>query len=178
MTHILPVELDSDFTSASSSVEIDGESDYVKSNENLLIILSNTSELRSHIQELQYIHKVTEVDPGEITQSMDLFAHPNELNPMEFADSENTPAEKHRDNGALLLHVTQPYSPYSPLTYALVSPYKPPLRPWVDSVDAAHQEIRSDHPNVHLNTFDVAIFGVYQDWMHQNPGNLLEGGIK
>ena len=32
-------------------------------------------------------------------------------------------------------------------------------------------------PDVHLlGAYDM-LFGVYQDWVHQNPGNHLDGGI-
>ena len=36
----------------------------------------------------------------------------------------------------------------------------------------------SDHPEVRLKAADYALFGVYQDWVHQNPRNHLDDVIK
>ena len=33
------------------------------------------------------------------------------------------------------------------------------------------------HPDVRLLGTDSMIYGVYQDWVHQNPGEHLDGGI-
>ena len=35
-----------------------------------------------------------------------------------------------------------------------------------------------DLPKVCLKGSGNALYGVYQDWVHQNPGNHLDGGIK
>ena len=34
-----------------------------------------------------------------------------------------------------------------------------------------------DHPKVRLKSYKDALFGVYQDWVHQNPGNHIGDGI-
>ena len=34
-----------------------------------------------------------------------------------------------------------------------------------------------DHPKVHLKAAANELFGVYQDWVHQNNGTHLDGGI-
>ena len=33
-------------------------------------------------------------------------------------------------------------------------------------------------PEVHIRGADDTLYGVYQDWVHQNPGNHLDGEIK
>ena len=35
-----------------------------------------------------------------------------------------------------------------------------------------------DLPKVRLKVSDDALYGVYQDWVQQNPVNHLDGGIK
>ena len=108
---------------------------------------------------------------------MDIFTHTDKLKPTELATKETTPAENHRDNGASTPHRTQTSSTQSPLTDALVNQYKPPLCPRVNSGNTARLSSMADHPEVRLKAYKDALFGVYQDWVHQNPGNHLDNGI-
>ena len=133
----LTVNPDSDVLLEAGSIESNGDSDYVESPTNLPMISANMPELEGHILELQWMHEFTEVDIDNITQSTELFIQSDKLDPMELVDGEITPAKNHRDNGAFLPHSTQPFFPCSPLTDALVAPYKPPLRPHVDAGNAA-----------------------------------------
>ena len=86
--------------------------------------------------------------------------------------------KNHRDNGASPPHDTQPSSPHSPLTDALVDPDKPPLLPHIDFSDTTRLVIAENYPEVRLKAAYNALFGVYQDWVHQNPWNNLYGEIK
>ena len=52
------------------------------------------------------------------------------------------------------------------------------MRPRIDTGDTARLVSMVDHPEVHLKTADDALFGVYQDWVHQNIVNHLDGVIK
>ena len=73
---------------------------------------------------------------------------------------------------------TQSSLPHSSLEYTLVSPDNPPSCPRVKSRDAALQARVGDILYVFLLVVDYILFGVYQDWVHQNLGNYLDGRIK
>ena len=118
------------------------------------------------------------VDIKEFTQPTDLFTYPDKLNPMYLADDKTTPTESHQENGALPPHVTQPYSQNSPLTDASVATNEPMLLPRVDNSDTTYLAITYDHPEVRLKAANNALFHVYENWEHQNPGTRLDSGIK
>ena len=102
---------DGDVTLVASSVESDGDSEYVKLPENLPMRSSNTPETKDHIQE--------HIDT--ISQPTALFTHPDELYFTDLANTETTPTKNHRDNGALPPLVTQQSSPKSPMTVVSVA---------------------------------------------------------
>ena len=45
-------------------------------------------------------------------------------------------------------------------------------------IDAARLAIKSELPGDRLMAANDTIFGVYHDWVHQNPGTHLDGGIE
>ena len=124
------------------------------------------------------MHEVTKVDLKEINQPIEIFTQPDDINPTDIYNNNTTLAENHRDNGALPPHVTQTSPPHSPLIDALVAPDEPPLGPRVDVGNVDRLVINADPPKVRLKSASNTLFGVHQDWVHQNPGNNLDGGIK
>ena len=58
-----------------------------------------------------------------------------------------------------------------------MAPAVPPPRPRIQAGDAALQAQEGDLPDVRLLGSYYMIYGVYQDWVHQNPGDHLDGGI-
>ena len=107
---------------------------------------------------------------------MVIFIQPDELGSNELANDKTTLTEKHQYNGASPSLVTQLHSPHSPLTDTAVALNKPPPRPFVEAVDAACLARDTDLPEVRLQLANNMIFWVYQDWVHQNPGNHMDGG--
>ena len=49
--------------------------------------------------------------------------------------------------------------------------------PRVKDGDAALQACTGDFQYVCILGADYMIYGLYQDWVHQNPGEHLDGGI-
>ena len=67
--------------SEASSGESNGNSDYVKSHENLPTILAKTPKLARHIHKIQNIHEVPTVDIKKFSQLTELFTQTNEVDP-------------------------------------------------------------------------------------------------
>ena len=97
---------------------------------------------------------------------------------MELTEDGNNPAENHQDNGTSPLHGTHPYLLHSPLTDALVTTEKPPPLPHIKGSGATRLVSRSYIPEACPKGAVDALYGVYQDWVNQNTGNHLDGGIK
>ena len=53
----------------------------------------------------------------------------------------------------------------------------PPPHPHVKADNAALQAREVDLPDVRLPGADYTLYGIYQDWLHQNPGDHLDGVI-
>ena len=157
--------------------ESDGDSDYVESDENSSTSPANTPELARHISELEEIHEVPEGGLVELAQPTVLFSCIDELKIPDLNDAKTNSLENHQENGATPPVNTQTYPPHSPLEDALVASAALPLRQHVEAGDAALQVQEGDPPDVRLLGSDYMIYGVYQDWMHQNPGDHLDGGI-
>ena len=124
------------------------------------------------------MHEVSEDNIDDITQKTDLFTQPDEIDHTELADDGATPDENHQYNRASTWNVTQPSLPNSPLTYASVDTDEPTPCPCVEDSDTNHLASMEDPPEVHLRGADNELYGVYQDWMHQDPGNNPDVGIK
>ena len=73
---------------------------------------------------------------------------------------------------------TQPSLLQSPLTETQVALDKPQPRPRVEARDADCLARAAYLPEVLPKGGHDMLFGVYQDWVHQNSGNYLDSGIK
>ena len=73
--------------------------------------------------------------------------------------------------------LTQPYPPYSTLEDAAVALAASPPHPCVEVGNAALQAQEGDLPDVRLLGADYMLYGLYQDWVHKNIGENLDGGI-
>ena len=58
-----------------------------------------------------------------------------------------------------------------------MAPFVPPPRPCVKAGDATLQAREGDLSDVRLLGDDYMIYGVYHYWVHQNPGDHLDGRI-
>ena len=65
---------------------------------------------------------------------------------------------------------------HSPLEDTSVALAEPPPRLRVDAGYAALQACAGDLPDVRLLGGNYILFGVYHDWVHQNPENNLDDG--
>ena len=72
---------------------------------------------------------------------------------------------------------TQPYPPHSPLEDASVAPAAPLQRRRAEAGNAALQAQEVDLSDVRLLGADNMLYGIYQDWVHQNLGDHLDGEI-
>ena len=52
-----------------------------------------------------------------------------------------------------------------------------PPHPRFEAGDSNLQAREGDLPDVRLLGSNFMLYGVYQDWVHQNPGDKLDGGI-
>ena len=123
------------------------------------------------------MHKVLEGEIDTIARPTVIFSCIDELEISELDDAETDPPENHKDNGATLPVNTQPFPPHSPPEDTSVASAAPLLHPRVEAGDAAIQSLERDLPDVRLLGTDYMLYGVYQDWVHQNPGDHLDGGI-
>ena len=106
-----------------------------------------------------------------------LFFHTNKLEILEISNGKTDLPENLQDNGATPPVLTQPYSPHSSLEDASVSPAAPSPHPRVDDGNDALQVKGGDIPEICLLVANYMIYGVYQDWVHQNSGDHLYGSI-
>ena len=95
----------------------------------------------------------------------------------ELDDANTNPSENHQDNGDMPPVNTQPSTPHSPLEYASVASAAPPPHPRAKASNTNLQARDGDLPDVCLLGAEYMLYGVYQDWVHQNLGNHLDGGI-
>ena len=110
------------------------------------------------------MHEVSEGD-------MDAIVRPtNEFEITELAVAETELPQNLQYNGATLPVRTQTPPPHSPPEDTSVSSAKPPPCPRFKDRYAAPQACAGDLPDVCLLGANYMIYGVYQDWLHQNPG--------
>ena len=81
------------------------------------------------------------------------------------------------ENGATLLLLTQPSSPHPPQINAPEDPESSLPRPHIIASTTYHIAIKGVFPGVCLMAAANTLFGVYQDWVQQNTGIHLDGGI-
>ena len=106
-----------------------------------------------------------------------LFSHTEKLGILELADVETNPPKNLEENGATLPVNTQPSPPHSLTEDTSVASAKSPPCPRVEARDTALQARAGDLPYVGLLGADYMLYGFYQDWVHQNTGEHLDGGI-
>ena len=116
-------------------------------------------------------------DIDDIVQSAVIFNPTNELKMIELANNDTKPTENHQDIRSTPLFDNHASLPHSPLTETSAAPSKPPPLPCIESKDAIVLERAGDLTDFRLLGDNDMIFGVYQDWVHQNPGNQLDGRI-
>ena len=74
--------------------------------------------------------------------------------------------------------LTQPLSQYPPLVYAPDALDSTPPGSRKDLSDATRLAIEGNLPRDRVTAADYKLFGGYQDWVHQNPGTHMYGGIE
>ena len=176
MSPSTPANQDSDVTLVASIGETDGNSDYVESAKNSRTSPANTPDLKGHISELEEMNKVGEGKLVEISRSTVIFSCIDELEILELNYDETNPPENPQDNGATPPVNTQPSPPHSTLEDASMTSAVPPPRPRVEAGNTSLQVQEGDLPDLRLLGTDYMLYGVYQDWVHKNPGDHLDRG--
>ena len=82
------------------------------------------------------------------------------------------------DNGKMPPLLTQPPYKSPTLVDTPDAPGSPPSGSQEDVSDTNHLASECNCPGDRLTASDNKLFGVYQDWVHQNPGTYLDGGIE
>ena len=106
-----------------------------------------------------------------------IFEHTNELKISDISNADTNQTENHQDKGATPPLGTHPSLINLPLEDTLVALSKTLSRPRVNAGEANLQLRAGDLPDVRFLGSNYILFGVYQDWVHQNPGIHLDGGI-
>ena len=96
---------------------------------------------------------------------------------MELTGTDTTPTQTPQKNGVMSPLPTQPSTPNSPPVDSPEAPASPTTRTREDASAAYRLASESDLEGVCRTASDNALFGVNQDWVHQNPGTHLDGGI-
>ena len=128
---------------------------------------------------MEEMHQVAEGELNTIARPAVLFSRIDELEIPGLDDAETNLPENHQDNGATPPVNTQPSPSHSTPEYTSVaSTLPPPLpRPRVEAGNSTLQARERDLPAVRLIGTNYMLYGVYQDWVHQIPGDHLDGGI-
>ena len=107
-----------------------------------------------------------------------LFIQVNELNRVEIVGGEATQTKTLLDNGEMSPLLTQPPS-QSPLpAYSLDAPLSPLPRSRKHASNTTRLARDRNLPSYCLAAANYILFGVCQDWVKQNPGKHLDGGIE
>ena len=129
------------------------------------------------IKDTKKILKVYEKGLAKITSPRTLFTQDDEINPSEVMGGEATQTKNPLDNGEMSPLLTQPPSQYSPPVDdpdAPEAPESPPPVPPEYTSNANLLESEGDPERDCPTAANDKLFGVYQDWMHQNPGTHLD----
>ena len=165
---------DSDVMLAASFEGSDGNSDYVESEKNSPTIPDNTPDIAGHISELGGMHEIAEGELDTTARPTVLFSHTDELEIQELAVAKTNPHENRQDDGAMTPVNTQFSPTHSSPEDTLVFSTKPPPCPRIKAGDAALQARKGDLPDVRLLGANYMLYGVYQDWEHQDQGDHLD----
>ena len=134
-------------------------------------------DLMGHINELKAMHKVSEGDINKIYEPTVLFFHTNDTEILDLANADTNPPQNLQENGSTLTVNTHKSPTNSPLEKNSVTSAEPLPCPCVKDRDATLQACAGDLPDARLLGADYIICGVYQDWVRQNLGEHLDGGI-
>ena len=106
-----------------------------------------------------------------------IFSYTDDLEIPELANAKTDPPENHQYNGSTPPVNTQPSPPHSTPEDTSFASADPPPRPRIKAGDADIQAGEGDLPDVYPIVADYMLYGVYQDWVHQNPVDHLDAGI-
>ena len=123
------------------------------------------------------MHKETRTNMNEISSPRVLFTQTHKLKPTKLSTKEVKPSDPPDDNVATLPLSNQPPLPYSSHIDIPEDLDMSPVYIYVDASSAACLASEGDLPGVHLKEADKALLGLYQEWVHQNLGIYLDGGI-
>ena len=101
----------------------------------------------------------------------------NKLEITELDNAEIDSPENHQDNGVTLPVNNQKSPPHFPLENSLVASAAPPPHLHVEAGYVTLQAQEGPLSDLCLLGPDYMLYGVYQDWVHQNPGDHLDEGI-
>ena len=137
-----------------------------------------TLDISTIIKEVENLHTVVTTDLTELYTPRAIFTLVHDIDPMDLAGGKATPTKTLPDDvetPPLLTHMTFQYSPLIYAPGALDSP--PPLlsEGIITSVCLVSE---GDLPGDCITAANDNLFGVYQYWVHQNPGTHQDGGIE
>ena len=121
--------------------------------------------------------EVSEGNIDAIARPTMIFSHTGELEIPELAKAETGLPQNLPYNGAKLPVNTHPFLPHSSPVDTLVALSESASCPHVEAGDAALQARAGDLPDVRLLGANYMLYEVYQDWLHQNTEENLDGGI-
>ena len=107
-----------------------------------------------------------------------IFDQNNEINPTVLVEEEATYIETPKENGEALPILNQLTSQNSPPIDAPDALDSPPPGVQEDASDTCCLESVDNLPGESLTAIDGKIFGIYQDWFHQNTLTHLYGRIE
>ena len=99
-----------------------------------------------------------------------IFSHTYKIKIPELNDADTDPSENLQYNVTPPPVSTHPSPSYLPLEDTSFTSAKPPPYPCVEAGDTDLQAREGDLPDILLLSPKYMLYGVYQDWVHQNPG--------
>ena len=163
---------------AASSVVNDDDSTYLEPHENSPENKDNTLYQSTITEEVENIHVVLIIELADNNTPRAIFTLVHKLNTTELGGGGATPAKTLLDDGETLTLHTQLASQSLPSVYAPDALDSPPLPLRKDSNDDARIAKEENLPGDRLTAANDKLFGIYQDWVHQNIGTHLDGGIE
>ena len=137
-----------------------------------------TLDISTIIKEVENLHEVVTKELAKINTPRVFFTPVHDIDTKELAGGEETPTETLPEDGEMPLLLTQPPSQYSP---PLEDPHildKPPPRLCEYASAAVCLESKGNLPGYCVTAANDKLFIVDQDWVQQNSGTHLYGGIE
>ena len=113
----------------------------------------------------------------DFTPPRALFSQSHDTNPRNLTGAETTPTETPQENGVTLPLLTHLSPKKSPPVDAPEAPASPLPLTCAESSAVACLESESNLPLIFLMAAADTLFGVDQDWVHQNTSTQLDEGI-